>query len=129
MEVSGQLRETSSGIHWIGGWAGPRAGLDACPYRESNPGLQAPRGFGSTLFQYYQHFSFLENKIKLVATGFKIDQNESSSFSIMTRLRVGRPMFVSRQGQGISSSPPPEVKYAWSYTSTPKFVFMVVVTK
>jgi hypothetical protein len=32
------------GIHWIGGWVGPRAGLDAmekgknpCPCRESNP--------------------------------------------------------------------------------------------
>jgi hypothetical protein len=32
--------------HWIGGWVGPRAGLDAvtknpCPFRQSNPGLPA----------------------------------------------------------------------------------------
>jgi hypothetical protein len=35
-------REKTPGIHWIGGWVGPRAGLDAVvrkipsPYRESN---------------------------------------------------------------------------------------------
>jgi hypothetical protein len=52
MEVSGQLhasaalppREIAPGTHWIGGWVGPRAGLDAVvkrkissPRRESNP--------------------------------------------------------------------------------------------
>jgi hypothetical protein len=52
MEVSGQFhaptilppRERVSGTHWIGGWAGPRAVLDAVvkrripsPRRESNP--------------------------------------------------------------------------------------------
>jgi hypothetical protein len=37
-------RETAPGIHWIGGWVGPRAILDAVvkrkipsPHRESNP--------------------------------------------------------------------------------------------
>jgi hypothetical protein len=41
-------REIAPGTHWIGGWVGPRAGLDAvekrrisCPCRESNPGSQA----------------------------------------------------------------------------------------
>jgi hypothetical protein len=52
MEVSGQLHapaalppgKESPGIHWIGGWVGPRAGLDATEKREalhcrkSNPG-------------------------------------------------------------------------------------------
>jgi hypothetical protein len=51
MEVSGQLhsgrftpRERAPGTHWIGGWVGPRARLDAVvkrkipsPYRDSNP--------------------------------------------------------------------------------------------
>jgi hypothetical protein len=52
MEVSGQLhapaalspREGVPGTHWIGGWVGPRAVLDAVvkrkipsPCRESNP--------------------------------------------------------------------------------------------
>jgi hypothetical protein len=52
MEVSGQLhapaalppRERAPGTHWIGGWVGPRAVLDAVvkrkipgPRRESNP--------------------------------------------------------------------------------------------
>jgi hypothetical protein len=37
-------REIAPSTHWIGGWGGPRAGLDAVvrrkipsPYRESNP--------------------------------------------------------------------------------------------
>jgi hypothetical protein len=52
MEVSGQLLapaaflsgERATGTHWIGGWVGPRVGLDAVEkrkivhYRESNPG-------------------------------------------------------------------------------------------
>jgi hypothetical protein len=53
MWVSGQLHaqaalpsgERTSGTNWIGGWLGPRAGLDTVaktissrPYRESNPG-------------------------------------------------------------------------------------------
>jgi hypothetical protein len=52
MKVSGQLhapaalppRERASGTHWIGGWVGPRAVLDAVvkgkipgPFREWNP--------------------------------------------------------------------------------------------
>jgi hypothetical protein len=49
MEVSGQLHtpgrfETAHATHWIGGWVGPRAILDAAvkrkipsPRRESNP--------------------------------------------------------------------------------------------
>jgi hypothetical protein len=52
MEVSGQPhapaalppKERTSGTHWIGGWVGPRAVLDAVvkrripsPRRESNP--------------------------------------------------------------------------------------------
>jgi hypothetical protein len=52
MEVSGQLhapaalppKERAPGTHWIGGWVGPRAVLDAVvkrkipnPRRESNP--------------------------------------------------------------------------------------------
>jgi hypothetical protein len=52
MEVSGQLHTPAAllpgkeppGTHWIGGWVGPRAGLDAMvkrkiprPRRESNP--------------------------------------------------------------------------------------------
>jgi hypothetical protein len=48
MEVSGQLhtptREGAPGTHWIGGWVGPRAGLDMVSKRkipslrrESNP--------------------------------------------------------------------------------------------
>jgi len=42
MEVSGQLRATAalhlgiepSGTHWVGGWVGPRAGLDAVAKRK-----------------------------------------------------------------------------------------------
>jgi len=36
-------KERAPGIHWIEGWVGPRAGLDAVmreipsPYRDSNP--------------------------------------------------------------------------------------------
>jgi hypothetical protein len=52
MEFSGQLDasavftsgETAHGTHWIGGWVGPRAGLDimekgkiSFSYQESNP--------------------------------------------------------------------------------------------
>jgi hypothetical protein len=40
--------ERTPGTHWIGGWAGPRAGLDAearrkilCPFRGSNPDCPA----------------------------------------------------------------------------------------
>jgi hypothetical protein len=45
--VSFTLREIGPGTHWIGGWVGPRAGLDAVekrqifPRRESNPGRPA----------------------------------------------------------------------------------------
>jgi hypothetical protein len=55
MEVSGKLhalaalppRERALGTHWIGGWVGPRVGLDAVEKRqilhnwESNPGRRA----------------------------------------------------------------------------------------
>jgi hypothetical protein len=56
MEVSGQLHapaalpplRIATGTPWIGGWVGPRAGLDAmakrkflCPCRNSNPGRLA----------------------------------------------------------------------------------------
>jgi hypothetical protein len=41
-------RERAPGIHWLGGWVGLGAGLDAvekrnisCPYRESDPGHPA----------------------------------------------------------------------------------------
>jgi hypothetical protein len=59
MEVSGQLqppaafppRERVPDDHWIGGWVGPRAGLDAVVKRkiptsrqESNPRLTCIRG-------------------------------------------------------------------------------------
>jgi hypothetical protein len=52
MEVSGQLHapvasaqaKQAPRTHWIGGWVGPRAGLDfmewqkpSCTYNESNP--------------------------------------------------------------------------------------------
>jgi hypothetical protein len=41
-------RERASGIHWIGDWVGPRAGLDAVvrkipnPYGDSNPRSSGP---------------------------------------------------------------------------------------
>jgi hypothetical protein len=40
------VEEIVRDTHWIGGWVGPRFGLDAmkkypCPYRESNPGRPA----------------------------------------------------------------------------------------
>jgi hypothetical protein len=42
-------RERSPGAHWIGGWVGPRAGLDAVvkrkipsPYRDSTPESSSP---------------------------------------------------------------------------------------
>jgi len=45
MDVSGRFSPRAPGTHWIGGWAGPRAVLDATvkrktpsPRRESNPG-------------------------------------------------------------------------------------------
>jgi hypothetical protein len=55
MEVSGQLHARADlppgkelGTHWIGGWVGLRAGLDAgmrrkipAPYRDSNPRLSS----------------------------------------------------------------------------------------
>jgi hypothetical protein len=56
MEVSGQRNapamlypwEWTPGTHWIGGWVGPRAGLDAgagrkilCPCQGSNPNRPA----------------------------------------------------------------------------------------
>jgi hypothetical protein len=61
MEVSGQLYALAAlppggkapSTHFILGWAGPRAGLDAvkyikisCPCWESNPGLPARRYIG-----------------------------------------------------------------------------------
>jgi len=57
MEVSGQLHapvsltptERAPGAHWIGGWVGPRAGLDAVvkrnvpsPCWDSNPPIIQP---------------------------------------------------------------------------------------
>jgi hypothetical protein len=50
MEVSGQIQAPTAlppGTHWIGGWVGPRVGLDAVEKRkilrcrESNPGYPA----------------------------------------------------------------------------------------
>jgi hypothetical protein len=50
MEVTGQLHTTTAlppGIHWIGDWVGPRAGMDAMEKRkllhcqDSNPGSPA----------------------------------------------------------------------------------------
>jgi hypothetical protein len=42
-------RERVPGTHWVGGWVGPRAGLDAVvkrkipsPYRDSNPLSSSP---------------------------------------------------------------------------------------
>jgi len=49
MEVSGQLHALaalppgeSPGTHYIGGWVGPRAGLDAVARRIEIPSLQLP---------------------------------------------------------------------------------------
>jgi hypothetical protein len=46
MEVSGQLHasaalppEKAAGIHWIDGWVGPRAGLEAVEKRKKIPSL------------------------------------------------------------------------------------------
>jgi len=40
------LPEKRPGTLWIGGWVGPRAGLDGCgishPHRDSIPGLSSP---------------------------------------------------------------------------------------
>jgi len=50
MEVIGQLHpgERNPSTHWIGGWVGPSADLDAvakwkdfCPWQESNPSRPA----------------------------------------------------------------------------------------
>jgi hypothetical protein len=53
MEVSGQIYTPAAlppgerpGTHYIGGWVGPRAGLDGCeksrPHRDSIPGPSSP---------------------------------------------------------------------------------------
>jgi len=56
MDVDGQVHVPTAltpgkvpGTHWIGGWVGPRAGLDAVvrrkipsPYRDSNPQSSSP---------------------------------------------------------------------------------------
>jgi hypothetical protein len=57
MDVSGQLHDLAAlphGIHWIGGWVGPRPGLDTIvkrkitiPCRDSNPPIIEP------VAQYY----------------------------------------------------------------------------
>jgi hypothetical protein len=56
-------REIARGTHWIGGWVGPRSGLDAtektksCPCRESNAGRQAR---SPSLYRLTQNFVFSE---------------------------------------------------------------------
>jgi hypothetical protein len=54
-------REGAPGTHWIGGWVGPRAILDAVvkrkipsPHRESNPRTAIVQ----TIAQCYTNFSF-----------------------------------------------------------------------
>jgi len=63
MEVSGKIHnpDTSTpGTHWIGGWVGPRAGLNAVvkikiqnPSRESNPRLSSPYSSAMGLTKYH----------------------------------------------------------------------------
>jgi hypothetical protein len=36
------LGETAPGTHWIGGWVGPRAGVEAMEKRKIEPQLSSP---------------------------------------------------------------------------------------
>jgi hypothetical protein len=74
-------RERALVTYWIGGWVGPKVGLNAVvkrkitsPRRDLNPPIIQP---------------VIINK-----------RNRHILVSIMTKLRVGRPGFNSRQGQG-----------------------------
>jgi hypothetical protein len=74
MEVSDKLhapaalppgKERSPGTHWVGGWAGPRAGLDTVweriilsPLRESNPNHPIVQPGASRYTDYYYYYYY-----------------------------------------------------------------------
>jgi hypothetical protein len=102
------------GTHWIGGWVGPRAVPDAVvkrkipsPSRESKP--------RTPIFQ-------------LVARRYTDWAISGRNYSLRYRLQDGYPIgaegFLWPKSDGDHSPPSSaEVKNAWSYTSTPPYVF------
>jgi hypothetical protein len=89
MEVCGQLhvpgrftpRERAPGILWIGGWAGPRAGLDAVVRRKNFQPLQGLNlATRETKFYLLQHSSN-ERKFTWNVTGSSIGKQRSWSYS------------------------------------------------
>jgi hypothetical protein len=92
--VSFTAREIAPGTHWIGGWVGPRAGLDPLVKRKIT----------SLCRSVYKCFLFRDSlptmchmNIFVLIHSQVCDRD--SSISIVTRLWGGRPGFISRQRQ------------------------------
>jgi hypothetical protein len=89
-------RERDPGIHWIGGWVGPRIGLDAVvwrkiprPYLDSNPQSSSPQpsAIPTELSQFVQSAStptkFREvYQVSIYSTSCEIPDTSHSSFQI-----------------------------------------------
>jgi hypothetical protein len=79
--------EKASGTHWIGGWVGPKAGLDAveqrkiyCPCRESNPGRPAR---SPSLYRLsHPNYPTLTSETEMIGGGRKLNNEEFHIFTI-----------------------------------------------
>jgi hypothetical protein len=89
-------RETAPGTHWIGGWVGPRAGLDAVvkrkipsPCQDSNPNHPA---HSSVLYhqaiskQGFKNLTINSKKLNIVNSSFHI--YNSTGVSLLERLII-----------------------------------------
>jgi hypothetical protein len=110
-------RERAPGTHWIGGWVGSRAALDAVvkikipsPYRGSKPRPSSP--FPSAIpLSYPAPWSACRIVINTqtprysnsltYSTELSLIRSCCCSVNIVPRIRVVRPGFDSRQGQSL----------------------------
>jgi hypothetical protein len=88
-------RERARGTHWIGGWMGPRAVLDAevkrkIPSHRREPNPRTP--IIQPVAERYTDWAVTANNNN------NNNNNNNRSVSTETRLRTGRPEFDSRQG-------------------------------
>jgi hypothetical protein len=108
--VTGQLHASgsftpeweASGIHWLGGWVGPRIGLDAvekrkisCPYRKSN-----------LVSSFVQPVAYLLHWLSYPRPQYRFVISECSSTERLAGYRIGKALdlcsldilFESRRG-------------------------------
>jgi hypothetical protein len=98
-------RNRARGTHWIRGWVGPRACLEAvkkrkisCPCRESNPGRPAP---SPSLSQLYYTGSFRKHILNQTAE-FHEHRHECLSIGYHLKFAYLKLFLTNNVGAGIA---------------------------